>query len=211
MANVSEQGDPQMEKPASTDHPIHRLLQNRWSPRAFSEKTVDADLIRSLLEAARWAPSSFNEQPWYFIVATIDEPTEHNRLLACLAEANRQWARKIPVLMLSVAKLSFERNGNPNRHALHDVGMALENLAIQATAMHLHVHPMAGFDVEKARETYRIPAGYDPVTAIAIGYTGDSLSLPDDLRVKELAPRERRPLDTFVFSGAWGKTSEIVR
>lgn len=199
-----------MEKPALTDHPIHPLIEKRWSPRAFSEKGIGFDTLRSLLEAARWAPSSYNEQPWSFILATKDDPAEYERLLSCLAPANQKWARQAPVLMLSVARMSFERNGNPNRHAFHDVGLAVANLIVQAMSMDIYAHPMGGFDRDKALETYNIPEGYEPVTGIALGYAGDPQTLPDHYRDIELAPRERRPLDSFVYSGRWGEISPVV-
>ena len=124
-----------MEKPADTKHPIHNLLRRRWSPRAFSGRMVEANQLCSVLEAARWAPSSYNEQPWRFIVATKENPVEFDRLLSCLVEGNALWAQQAPVLMLSVAKLSFEKNDKANRHAIHDVGLAVENLVIQATVL----------------------------------------------------------------------------
>jgi nitroreductase len=171
---------------------------------------VDAATLLSLLEAARWAPSSFNEQPWSFIVGTRDEPEVYNRLVSCLVEFNARWAARAPVLMLSVARLAFERNGDPNRHAFHDVGMAAENLMIQATALGLVVHQMAGFDVEKAREVFGIPQGYEPCAMIALGYLGDRESLPESLRQREEAPRVRKPISEFVFGARWGKTSPLV-
>lgn len=207
-----------MEKPAETAYPIHDLLRRRWSPRAFASQPVEPEKLCSLLEAARWAPSSFNEQPWSYIVATQDNPAEYDRLLSCLAEGNQQWAQSAPVLMLSVAKLYFERNGKDNRHAFHDVGLSSENLVIQATALGLFVHQMAGFDVDKARQLCGIPDGlrpagghrYEPVAAFALGYPGDLGSLPDSLREREQAPRTRKPLDAFVFSGSWGQPSSLV-
>jgi nitroreductase len=200
-----------MDKPAQSDHPIHPLIQKRWSPRAFSDKTVDPDILCSLLEAARWAASSFNEQPWAFIIATWDDPTEYARLLSCLVPGNQLWAKQAPVLMLSVAKMSFDRNGKPNRHAYHDVGLAVSTMILQAMSMDLYAHQMGGFDADKARDTYGIPEGYEPVAAIAIGYAGDPQTLPDDFRGSEVAPRERKSIDSFVFTGRWGDTSAIVQ
>jgi len=199
-----------MEKPAETQYPIHDLLRRRWSPRAFSDRRVDPAIMRSLLEAARWAPSSYNEQPWSFIVATKDDPVEFGRLLSCLVEGNIQWAQHAPVLMVSVARLSFEDDGKPNRHAFHDVGLAVANLIVQATALGLVVHQMAGIFPDKIRELYGIPEGYEAVAGIALGYPGDPQSLPEGLRKRELAPRERKPLTEFVFSGSWGQTSPLV-
>ena len=199
-----------MEKPAETRYPIHDLLRRRWSPRAFSERRVEPDTLRSLLEAARWAPSSNNEQPWSFIVATKDDPVEFGRLLSCLVESNIQWAQHAPVLMVSVARLTFEDDGKPNRHAFHDVGLAVANLIVQATALGLVVHQMAGIFPDKIRELYGIPEGYEAVAGIALGYPGDPQSLPDGLRKRELAPRERKHVTEFVFSGRWGQASPIV-
>lgn len=193
-----------MEKPAQTASPIHDLLQRRWSPRAFGDRPVAPETLTSLFEAARWAASCFNEQPWRFIVAAKDRPAEFDRLVGCLVESNAAWAKQAPVLMLSVAALRFQETGKENRHAFHDVGLAVENLIIQATAMGLFVHQMAGFHVEKARADLAIPDGYDPVAMIALGYPGDPEVLPEKLRQRELAPRSREPLARFVFSGAWG-------
>ena len=194
-----------MEKPADTLYPIHDLLRQRWSSRAFDDRPIEPEKLRSLCEAARWAPSSNNEQPWRFIVANKDYETEWNRLLACLVEGNRKWAYRAPVLILSVASLNFEDESTPNRHAFYDTGMAVENLVLQATALGLSAHQMAGFDVEKARADLKIPSGYEPVAMIAVGYPGDLASLPDRLRERELQPRSRRPISEWTFSGQWGE------
>lgn len=199
-----------MEKPAVTQYPIHDLLKRRWSPRAFSNRRIEPDTLRSLLEAARWAPSSYNEQPWAFIVATKQDQAEYARLLSCLVDGNVQWAQHAPVLMVSVAKLYFDEGHERNRHALHDVGLAAANLVTQATALGLAVHQMAGIFPDKVRELYGIPEDYEPVAGIALGYPGDPQSLPERLSKRELGPRERRPLAEFVFSGRWGQTSSIV-
>ncbi|MGQ0812599.1 MAG: nitroreductase family protein [Nitrospiraceae bacterium] len=200
-----------MEKPAETHYPIHELLRRRWSPRVFSDRMVQPETLRSLWEAARWAPSSNNEQPWRFIVATKDQPAEYERLLSCLVEGNRKWAHQAPVLMLSVAELKFEDDGKPNRHAYHDVGMAVKGLVIQATALDLFVHQMAGFHVDKARTEFSIPQDHDPVAMIALGYPGDPATLPDYLRERELKPRDRRTISEFVFSGTWGHSSSLAK
>lgn len=193
-----------MDKPAETQFPLYDLLKRRWSPRAFSEQPVGPDMLLTLLEAARWAPSSSNEQPWRFVVATREEPADYDRLLACLLEGNRKWAYRAPVLILSVARVDFEEDGRPNRHAFHDVGLATENLLLQATALGLVAHPMAGFDIEKARADLKIPSGYEPVAMIAVGYPGELSVLPDYLQQRELKPRERKSLTEIAFSGQWG-------
>lgn len=199
-----------MEKLATTDCPIHDLLERRWSPRAFADRPVEPEKLRCLLEAARWAPSSYNEQPWAYLLAAREQPAEFARLLSVLVEGNIAWARHAPVLMLSLARLNFERNGKPNRHAFHDVGLASENLVIQATAVGLAVHQMAGFHVDKAREVFSIPESWEPVAAIALGYAGEAESLPEPLRARELAPRTRKPLEQFVFTGRWGEVAALV-
>ena len=189
---------------------MHELLEKRWSPVAFSPRAVEAEKLRSVLEAARWAPSSFNEQPWVFLVSTKDDREAYERLLGLLVEGNRVWAQFAPVLMLSVAKLNFALNGKPNRHALHDVGAAAAYLTMQATALGLYVHQMAGYDVERARREFSIPAGYEPAAAIALGYLGDDAALPEKLRGRSPLKRNRKPLSEFVFSGQWGNISPIV-
>ena len=193
-----------MEKPADAQHPIHDLFKRRWSPRAFSDQPVESEKLHMLFEAARWAPSSNNEQPWRFIVAIKDNETGWTRLLACLVEGNRKWAYCAPVLILSVASLNFQDDSTPNRHAFHDTGMAVENLVLQATALGLVAHQMAGFDVEKARADLKIPSDYEPVAIIAVGYPGDLASLTDRLRERELQPRSRQPISEWTFSGQWG-------
>jgi nitroreductase len=193
-----------MDKPAPADYPIHDLLARRWSPRSFADRPVEREKLQSLFEAARWAPSSYNEQPWRFIVATKGDEVQWNRLFACLVEGNRVWAVRAPVLALSVASRSFGKTGEPNRHALHDTGMAVQNLAIQATALGLMVHQMAGFNAEQARKDLNIPPQYEPVAMMAIGYAGDPNLLPDELREREFAPRRRHPISSLVFGGEWG-------
>lgn len=196
-----------MDKSAPVDPRVHQLIRRRWSPRAFSDRPVDSATLRALLQAAQWAASSYNEQPWAFIVATRDTSQDYERLLGCLVEFNQKWASSAPVLALSVAKASFERNGKPNRHAFHDVGLAVSQLTLQATAEGLAVHQMAGIDADQARRELDIPDGWDPVAAIALGYPADPDSLPEDLRDKEEADRRRKPLADFVFSGSWGETA----
>ena len=200
-----------MDKPAPVDHPIEEILKRRWSPRAFSDRIVERDKLQRMFEAARWAASSFNEQPWSFIVASKEKPDEYAALLSCLTEKNQQWARRAPVLMVSVAKLNFEKNGKPNRHAFHDVGMAVSNLIVQATGLGLYVHQMAGFSVERVRETYGVPEGFEPVAAIAVGYPDDPNVLPEQFRQQEVGPRQRKPIDSFIFEAKWGETSPLVK
>ena len=199
-----------MEKPAETSYAIHDLLRRRWSSRAFSDRTVEPAKLASLVEAARWAASSFNEQPWSFLVAIKGSDGEHAKMLQCVADGNAGWAQHAPVLMISVAKSTFDHNGKPNRHAWHDVGLAMGNMLVQATALGLRMHQMAGFYPDRARACYAIPDGHDPVVAIALGYPGDPRSLPDDLRERELGTRSRKMLSEFVFSGRWSQTASFI-
>jgi len=194
-----------VENPARPSHPIHDLIANRFSPRAFGAEQVTAEQLAQVLEAARWAASCFNEQPWSYIVSMRAQTDAFEVMLSCLVDWNRQWASRASVLVLSVARTTFAASGQVNRHAWHDVGQASMAMAIQATAMGLRVHSMAGFDVERARHLYRIPEGYEPVAVMALGYPGDPSTLPEKLRVRELAERTRKPLSEFVFAGAWGE------
>ena len=191
-----------MQKRATTSYPVHELIGSRWSPRAFSNREVEDEILGSLFEAARWAPSCFNEQPWSFLAATSARGQPFEQLASCLMEGN-VWAKAAPVLVLSVAKLTFAHNGKPNRHALHDVGLAVENLVLQGTALGLFVHQMAGFDQERARDVMGIPEGHDPVAMLAVGYPGDPKELSDKFRERELAPRQRKELSSFVFGAGW--------
>jgi len=199
------------EKRKICDYPIHPLIADRRSALAFATKPVKPETLASLMEAARWAPSCMNEQPWSFIVATKTNKFDYDRLLGCLVEFNVQWAQHAPMLLLSVAKLTFESTGAPNRHAFHDVGQAIANLAFQATVSGLVVHQMGGFDVEKARREFSIPQDYEPVAVAAIGYPGNSADLPEKLRNRAARPRKRKPLTNFVFHGSWGHAADWAR
>ena len=194
-----------MIKHAKTEHPIQDFIAKRWSPYGYANRDVSEADLRSLFEAARWAASSFNEQPWSYIVAPRAQEVEFARVLSCLVEANQSWAKAAPVLALAVATLNFKRNRKPNRVALHDLGLATGNLVAEATARGLCVHQMGGILPDRAREIYAIPEGSEAVTGIAIGYAGDPESSSKEIRERDLAPRERKPQRDFVFGAAWGK------
>ena len=198
-------------KGANADHPVHDLVSTRWSPYAFDPRPVSTTDLRSLFEAARWAASSYNEQPWRYVVATRDDATHYARLLECLAEANRVWAKAAPVLAIGIVSHIFERNGKANRAAVHDLGLASANLTLEATARGIAVHQMIGFDPEKARANFGIPVDFEAWTALAIGYRGDPAALPENLRDRDAAPRTRRPLDAFVFGPRWGAASAALK
>ena len=201
-----------MDKPADVNHPIHDLFRHRWSPRAFSERPVGRETLLSVLEAARWAPSSFNEQPWRFLLAHSENRDEFERMLGCLKEGNQTWAQTAPVLLISIAKTYFgDDPSKTNRHALHDVGLATAQLVLQALDHGLYVHQMAGFEREVAREVYGVPEGFEPVTAMALGYPGDPDELPEKLAERERQPRSRMPLADLVFGERWAQTSSMVR
>ena len=197
-------------KRASSDHPIHDLIAARYSPYGFSNRPVNPADLRSLFEAARWAASSYNEQPWSFVVATADQADEFARLLACLLEANQAWAKSASALAICCIRLNFERNGRPNAAAAHDLGLAVGNLSLEATSRGIAVHPMIGILPDVARETFTIPAGVQPLTALAIGYAADPAALADPLKQRDQSPRTRKPLGEFVYAGAWGATSGLV-
>lgn len=194
-----------MNKRADVQFPIHDLIAERWSPRAFSDQAVSREDLGSLFEAARWAASCFNDQPWSFIVATRDDAELHAGLASCLVEANAAWAAHAPVLMLSIASMKFSRNGKPNRHGAHDLGLAVGNLSMQAQALGLSLHQMGGFDADLARELFSIPKDFEPMAAIALGYQADAKSLSAEVREREAAVRERKALNEMVFGAKWGE------
>jgi nitroreductase len=197
-----------MDKTATTDHPVIDLVARRWSPRALEAKPIPADALRSILEAARWAASAFNEQPWRFLVARREDADEFETMLGCLTEGNQRWARNAGALILTAARATYTRNGKPNRHAWHDLGQAAANLCLQATDLGLAAHQMAGILPDKARELYGVPEEFDVVTGIALGHAGRADSLPDSLRRTEMAPRERKPQDEIVFRGGWERAAD---
>lgn len=199
-----------MNNPAKNEHPIHETIKHRWSPRAFADKPVEPAKLRSLFEAARWAASSYNEQPWRFIVATKEDQAAYDKALGCLVEANQAWAKAAPVLVLTAISTNFRKNGKPNRVALHDLGAAAAHLAIEATHQGLVIHQMAGVDTHKVASEYNLPEGFKAETAIAIGYPGEADTLPEDwMREAENAERSRAAFDDFVFGEAWGKSSGL--
>ena len=199
-----------MPKTAATQYPVHELIHKRWSPRAFSVQAVDPEILQSLFEAARWAPSSSNEQPWAFLVGIKREGNTFQRILGTLVDANQVWAKQAPVLVIAVSELAFARNGQPNRNAFYDTGAAVAHLTAEATSRGLSVHQMAGFDPRKAVEAFAIPNGWEPISVFALGYEGDPQTLPETLRERELAPAKRKPLHEFVMSGNWGTAAPFV-
>jgi nitroreductase len=197
-------------KCAKTDYPIHRLLSDRWSPTAFSSRPVPEEDLRSLFEAVRWTASSYNEQPWRYILATQADHEGFERMLSCLTDTNVTWAKEAPVLVLSCVRLTFDRNGQHNAAAEHDLGAAGASLTVEASARGLRVHQMIGILPDRAREQYGIPDDTRPLTVLAIGYEGDPAAASKEIRERDLAPRRRKPLSELVYEGYWGTASGLV-
>ncbi|MFL6415446.1 MAG: nitroreductase family protein [Bryobacteraceae bacterium] len=187
--------------------PVLDLILRRWSPRAFEAKTVSDIDLATIFTAASWAASSYNEQPWRFIVGRQGEEA-WKKIFEALAPANQAWTKAAPVLYVAIARKTFSHNGSPNRVAVHDVGAACATLSLQATALGLHTHGMAGFTPESLRQSFGIPEEYDPISCWALGYLGDPDTLPEHYRNMELQPRTRKPLEAFVFTG-WERAREF--
>jgi nitroreductase len=199
-----------MPQRVETDYAVQDLIASRWSPYLFADRPVAKADLCSLFEAARWAPSSYNEQPWSYIVATREDQTEFDRLLSCLVPGNQAWAKFAPVLALGCTNLKFARNGQPNDAAQHDLGLASGNLVLEATARGLSVHQMIGILPDRARELYQVPADVRPLTGLAIGYVGDQAALPAEIRSRDQSRRPRKPIATFVFGAKWGTAASVV-
>lgn len=186
------------------DHPIEPLFIRRWSPRAMSGEPLSDQELRTLFEAARWAPSTYNEQEWRFLYARRDTP-HWPVFFDLLAEGNKSWCHRAAVLVVVLARKVFTRNGRPNPVHLFDAGAAWENLALQATVMTLVAHGMAGFDFEKARSALRVPAEYAVAAMAALGRPGDPAELPETLRRIE-QPSGRKPLAELICEGPFTLT-----
>lgn len=191
-------------KVAQTDHAISDVFAERWSPRSFADRPVAPETLQRVLEAARWTMSSYNEQPWRYVVATQDDPDAFERMLGCLTAFNQSWAESAPVLMMSFVRTTFSKNDTPNRCALHDVGAASAALTFQATELDLYVHQMAGIHQDKAADRYDVPEPFEAVAGLALGYLGAPENLSDELQERERAERTRMPLSAFVFADQWG-------
>lgn len=197
------------DKKAVTSVPILSVLSDRWSPYVYAPQTIEPEKLTALFEAARWAASSYNEQPWRFILTLRQNEAEFAKAIDCLMEANQAWARNAGALVFTAVSRNFVRNGSPNRVAEHDLGLAVGNLSAQATALGLSVHQMGGVNLSKVRLAYGVPEGFDPVTAFTIGYPGDPKTAPPELAQRDAAPRARRSLSETVFAGKWGTASSI--
>jgi len=195
-----------LEKPAATSVPIHDLMTRRWSPRAFdASRPVTRTQLVSLLEAMRWAPSCNGVEPWRFMVWDRHrDPEGFQRAFDCLNDSNKIWVQHAPVLMLSIAGPDPLSGGRPNRFNQHDTGAASMSLALQAVALGLAAHQMGGYNAEKARAAFAIPADYMPMAMIAVGYQASPEVLDEETKKKELNPRARKPLGERFFEGGWG-------
>jgi len=189
-----------MQKSNQFEYPVVDLIEQRRSRRAYSSQPIEQEKIQSLFEAARWAPSSMNEQPWAYLYATSDQPELYNELLNVLNESNRVWASHAPLLILSMARKTHFRNGSINSAAKYDVGAANAFLSMQATHLGLNVHQMGGYDRQKAIENLNIPETHEPIVIMAIGYLGGQENLSENLKQREVAPRERYTQDVFVMN-----------
>ena len=196
-----------LKKPAQTSRPIHDLLARRWSTRAFdAAKPVTREQLTTLLEAGRWAPSCNGDEPWRYLVwDRARDPEGFQKAFDCLSDNNKKWVKNVPLLMLSCAGSNFAATGKPNRWTQHDTGAASLSIALQADVLGLAVHQMGGFDAEKARAAFGIPAEYAPMAMIAVGYQAAPDVLDEETKKKELTPRARKPLGEKFFEGGWGK------
>lgn len=194
-----------IEKPANTAVDIHELLARRWSPRAIDQhRPVARRDLAALLEAARWAPSCFGDQPWrYLVLDRFRDRESWQAAWNCLTDGNKAWVREVPVLIVSFADSMFRRTGKPNRWGAHDTGAASENLCLQGTALGLAVHQMGGFDREAIRHAFNVPEQFTAMAVIAIGHPGDPAELPEEKRTAEIAARSRVPLAEIAFDTRW--------
>jgi nitroreductase len=188
---------------------IHKLITERKSIRAFSDKRIDDEVLVTLLEAARWAASSMNEQPWRFIVARKENEEAFGRMLESMNESNRKWAKDASVLLLTVATKKITSSEILNEYAWHDVGLAVGNLSLQAMSMDIYLHQIGGFNKNTARNLFNIPEEFQPISIIALGYKGNADKLPPVLRERELKPRIRKPLAELVYLNNFGVKDDL--
>lgn len=191
------------QKSTEVEFEISDLIRNRRSIRAFADRPVEVEKLNSLFEATRWAPSSINEQPWIYLYATKDQPELWNTFFDVLNDGNKAWVKDAPVLVFSIARKNFSRSNTPNAYALYDLGAANSLLALQAVDLGLQIRQMAGYDHQQARVNLKIPAEYELGVFMAVGYPGDANQLPENLKQRELAPRERYLQQEFTINGTF--------
>jgi len=183
------------------------VILERWSPRSFDGREVSPSDLRIIFEAGRWAPSSYNEQPWRFFVGHRNSET-YNKILDALVPSNQEWARSAPVLILGVTRTRFSHNDTPNNYAAHDLGAAMAFMALQASSQGLAAHQMAGFDWVKARQSFAVPETYAMGSVMALGYQGELADLPERFRAQEQSPRSRKSLNEIVLS-EWDRPADL--
>ena len=193
-----------MQNPTNNNFPVHKLIKQRWSPRAYSSKPVEKEKIQSILEAARWAPSAFNEQPWRFIIGQKGD-SAYDTILSTLVDWNILWAGNAPVLILNLAKKTFSHNDKQNVTFKYDLGQAVGFMILESVNQGLYAHQMSGFDAQKAAELFNIPDDYQAVSVTAIGYFGSINDLSEDMAGMETKPRDRKELKDMVFGGEFGE------
>jgi nitroreductase len=197
-----------MKKPVTTQAPVHDIIANRWSPRAYdASKPVSQAQIISMLEAARWAPSCFGDEPWRFIVWDKNKDVAAwEKAFDCIVPGNQGWAKDAPVFVLICAGTLFGQNQKPNRWGAYDTGAAAVSLSLQATSMGLVTHQMGGFDGEKTRAAFNIPEQFEMMSMMAVGYIADVDALPEEAKERTLAPRKRKPLGELFYEGVWNQS-----
>lgn len=198
-----------LKKPAQTSTPVHELIRERWSPRSFDAKAVSGTDLTAILEAARWAPSCNNGQPWRFIVATKADAAGYETALQGFNVRNQRWAKTAPVLIFTLARKTFEANGAANGYAGYDTGAAVAMLTVEAEARGLRVHQAAGIEKDKIRAAYGVPEEFDVVSGLAIGFQGDPDALPEELPGREKEPRQRKALADIAFAGTFGAAAKL--
>ena len=189
-----------MKKPIVSTYKTNSLIKYRWSPRAFSVRSVEKEKIMRILEAARWSPSAFNEQPWRFIIGIKKGSETYEKVLETLGEWNQKWAGKTPLLILNMAKKTFTYNKKPNGTFLYDLGQAVAYMCLEAMNQGVYSHQMSGFSQEKAINIFQIPDDIEPVSVTAFGYYGDPKDLPKDMYESEKEKRSRKAFDDLVFT-----------
>jgi len=186
-------------KIAKTDYPLLDIIKDRWSPRSFADKPIDDEILHTLLEAARWSPSAFNEQPWRFILGVKNEDGNYSKILESLVEFNQNWAKNAPVLMVSCGRTTFTRNDKPNNYVAYDTGQSVSYLTMQALSHDVYVHQMAGFDKAKIKESFNISEEYEVFTVMALGYVDSADKLTYDLKKQETTERQRKAHNVLIF------------
>ena len=198
-----------MEKKANTKYTISDILAKRWSPRSFADKMIETEKIQKLFEAARWSASSYNEQPWRFILGIKGKGETYDKIVESMVQFNKDWSILAPVLIVANAKHEYTHNNQSNDAAEYDTGQAVAHLSIQASADGLHLHQMGGFDKQKIKDLFNIPDGYTPQAIIAVGYIGDPKNLPEELAKAEYVERTRKDFDDIVFHEKFGNKTDL--